>query len=136
MEDHFLKDYVVGVAREAHKPWYNPAGDCIIYQTSDEATVAERIDEVLTIYASADSGKPIGFQIKGIGAMSRKFGWWGAEIECKECDKELLQVSLTAILLGAYESGPKTIGRREAYIEAFEFSPRQTSLSINPLEVA
>jgi len=136
MEDHFLKDYVSGPKGGQHKPWFNPDGDCIIYQTSDDATVAERVDDVLTIYVSIISKKPIGFQIKGIQAMSRKFGWCGAEVECEERDKELLQVSLTALLLGAYESGPKTIGRRKAYINAFEFSPRDTSLSIGPLEAA
>src|SRR5277367_5106444 len=119
MEEHFLKDFVSGPKGGEHKPWWNPAGDCIIYQTSDEATVAERIDDILTIYVSVVSGKPIGFQIKGIGAMSNKFGWAGAAVECKERYKELLEVSLSALLLTAYENGPKTISRRQAYIEAF-----------------
>jgi hypothetical protein len=131
MEEHFLKD-LVSVPRDSeHKPWWNPDGDCIIYQTTDEATVAERIDDILTIYVSVISEKPIGFQIKGIAAMSHKFGWAGAEVGFKERDKELLEVSLTTLLLSAYESGPKTIGRRKAYAQAFDFSPRQTSLQFN-----
>jgi hypothetical protein len=132
MEEHFLKDFVSGPRGGEHRPWYNPDGDCVIYQTSDEATIAERIDDVLTIYVSAISEKPIGFQIKGIGAMINQFGWAAAAVECEERNKELLQVSLSALLLTAYESGPKTIGRRQAYIRAFEFSPRQTSLEIPP----
>jgi hypothetical protein len=128
MEEHFLNDFVSGPREKEHKPWWNPDGDCIIYQTTDEATIAERIDDVLTIYVSAISGKPIGFQIKGIAAMSHKFGWAGAEVEFKERDKELLEVSLSTLLLSAYESGPKTIGRRKAYAQAFDFTPRQTSL--------
>jgi hypothetical protein len=136
MEEHFLRDFVSGPRGTEHKPWWNPAGDCIIYQTVDEASVAHRIDDILTIYVSVISGKPIGFQIKGIAAMSNKFGWDGAKVECMERDKEILDVSLTALLLAAYESGPKTIGRRKSYIEAFEFSPRQTSLEISsPLSV-
>jgi hypothetical protein len=130
MEEHFLKDYVSAPREKEHKPWWNPDGDCIIYQTTDEATVAERIDDILTIYVSVISGKTIGFQIKGIGAMSHRFGWAGAEVGCTERDKEVLEVSLTALLLAAYESGPKTIGRRKSYIEAFEFSPRRTSLPL------
>ena len=120
MEEHFLKDFVKGEARERPEPWYNPEGDCIIYQMADEAIVAERIDEILTIYNSAVSGKPIGYQIKGVAALAREFGWEGIVLEFKEDDQELKEVSLSALLLAAYEHGPKTIGRRRAYAGAFE----------------
>jgi hypothetical protein len=43
MEEHFLKEFVLNQEREEPRPWYDPAGDCIIYQTSDEAIVAGRI---------------------------------------------------------------------------------------------
>jgi hypothetical protein len=67
---HFLKDFVSGSRqpREGRKPWYNPDGDCIIYQTTDdEAIVADRIDASFTIYRSAESGKIVGCQINGVG---------------------------------------------------------------------
>jgi len=133
MEDHFLKAFVSGESRFSPEPWYNPHGDCITYTTVDEEVIAQRVDELLTIYISADSGKPIGFQIKGVWAIMNKFGLGAVQVECEESNKEIVRVSLSTVLLAAYESGPQTIGRRQAYSHAFEFSPRQTSLEIPPL---
>jgi len=122
MEDHFLKEYVEGAVRGQTEPWYNADGDCIIYQMIDEAVVAERVDEVLTIYHSAISGKSIGYQIKGVGALAGKFGWEGIIVASKEEGQELKEVSLIALLMMAYGEGPKTIRRRKAYAEACESS--------------
>ena len=137
MEEHFLKDFVSGLTRRAPAPWYNRDGDCIIYQMcNDEAIVANRIDEVLTVYNSAVSRKTIGFQIKGVGALMRTFGWEGIAIECKEEGEEVVEISLTALLLAAYEKGPKTIGRRTAYAGAMESSassPRMRSDDLTAL---
>ena len=120
MEDHFLKDFVTDATREKPgTPWYSRTGDCIIYQVADEAVVAERIDEVLTIYRSAIDNRPIGCQIKGVGAILKKFGLAGIGVELADDGKELTEVSIFAWLLAAYESGPKTISRRLAYAEAF-----------------
>lgn len=76
MEEHFLKDFVSGRSgqEELPEPWYNPDGDCIIYQTADEAIVADRIDESLTIYRSVETNKAIGYQIKGVAEIVRRFG--------------------------------------------------------------
>jgi hypothetical protein len=134
MEEHFLKDFVSGESKFSPEPWYNPFGDCIVYRTVDHEVIANRIDEILTIYVSAATDKPIGFQIKGVGAIVRKFGLAGVEVECEERDKEIMRVSLSALLLAAYESGPKTIGRRKAHTGAFDFYPRQTSLEISTSE--
>lgn len=131
MEDHFLKEFVVGLPRESSpEPWYNRDGDCIIYQMRDEAIVADRVDEVLTVYNSVETGKAIGFQIKGIAALARALGWKSVAVECKEGGDEVVEISLMALLLAAYEKGPKTIGRRSAYVDAFEssaLSPRMRS---------
>lgn len=120
MEKHFLEHIVADEEREQAKPWYNAEGDCIIYQVADEAVVAERIDEILTIYRSALTDKPIGYQIKGVVALARRFGWEGVRVQCKIDGEEIVEVSLSALLLAAYEQGPKTIGRRKAYADAFE----------------
>lgn len=74
MEAHFLKKFTSGRRSKTRKPWYNPDGDCIVYHTVDEATVAERVDDVLTVYKSTISGKAIGFQLKGVGAIMRALG--------------------------------------------------------------
>jgi hypothetical protein len=86
MEEHFLKEFVVNQEREEPRPWYNPAGDCIIYQTSDEAIVAEGIDELLTIYRSANANKAIGYQITGVQAIIRLFGLEEISVESKQPD--------------------------------------------------
>src|SRR5829696_3243474 len=109
MEEHFLKDFVAGLTRHEGppEPWYNPDGDCIIYQTEDEAIVADRIDESLTIYRAIESGKAIGFQIKGVAAIVKRFGLDGIEVEWAENhDHELTRVSIYSLLLAAYEVGP------------------------------
>ncbi|MBI4023977.1 MAG: hypothetical protein HY360_03295 [Verrucomicrobia bacterium] len=136
MEEHFLKDFVSGPPGGDSGPWYNPEGDCIIYQTVDEGVIANRIDEILTIYTSAVSGKDIGFQIKGVAAIISRFGWDGIHVGFKENEKELKSISLTFLLLAAYENGPRTIGRRMAYVETIDNlvlnSPR---ISLNPNEM-
>ena len=133
MEKHFLADLVAGQERKQPIPWYNPDGDCIIYQFADEAVIADRIDEVLTIYRSAISNKPIGYQIKGVAALAKRFGWHGVLVESKQDAEELKEVSLSALLLAAYEQGPKTIGRRMAYADAFEFCADKPRISTKDL---
>ena len=118
MEKHFLDDLVEGAADFRPEPWYNPHGDCIIYQTVNDAVVANRVDEILTIYLSAVDNRPIGFQIKGVKALIQKFGWDGLSVKSEEMGGELREVSVAAILLAAYEVGPQTIGRRQGYASA------------------
>ena len=136
MEEHFLKEFVSGVSRETPRPWYNPEGDCIIYQIADEAAVADRIDGVLTIYRSAIDSRPIGFQIKGVAAITRQFGLGGIQVECKADKNELQQVSISALLLAAYEQGPQTIFRREGYATAFDCAPNPRMVVESQFEVA
>jgi hypothetical protein len=126
MDEHFLNEFVSGVSRdvpETAQPWYNSAGDCITYQMADEAVVAERIDGILTIYRSALDERPIGFQIKGVAAITRRFGLCGLSVECKANKHELKEVSISALLLAAYGEGPQTISRRMGYATAFECAP-------------
>jgi hypothetical protein len=122
MEEHFLKNFVSGLHRSSPEPWYNPEGDCIVYQMCDEAIIAQRVDEVLTVYNSVSTGKTIGFQIKGVMALAKRFGWRSVSVECKEVGEAVTEISLTAVLLAAYDTGPKTIGRRTAYVAAIESS--------------
>ncbi len=137
MEEHFLKDFVKGQERGDPEPWYNPDGDCIIYQMADEAIVAERVDEVLTIYNSAITGKAVGFQMKGIAALASRFGWQAVRVKFKSVRDELVEVSLSALLLAAYEEGPRTIGRRRAYAEAIDsFAARPRNARIPVTELA
>ncbi|HXB61195.1 MAG TPA: hypothetical protein VNU95_16600, partial [Candidatus Acidoferrales bacterium] len=80
--------------------------------------------------------KSIGFQIKGVAALTRKYGWEGIIVECKESDEEIKEISLSALLLAAYEQGPKTIGRRTAYadmLDSFSSLPRMRADDLESL---
>lgn len=121
MEEHFLKESLSAdeCSGFTPQPWFNPDGDCIHFQSADEAPVAERVDEVLTIYRSAVDDRPIGFQIKGVRALVQAFGCDGLQFEYETAGDELRFVAVIPLLLAAYERGPKTIQRRLAYATAF-----------------
>ena len=71
MEKHFLADMMEGTPTFKAEPWYNPHGDCISYKMADEAVVADRVDELLTVYNSAVDNRSIGFQLSGSGVRAR-----------------------------------------------------------------
>ena len=108
MEKHFLDGQFEGPQEFRPEPWYNPYGDCIQYLIADEAPVADRIDDILTIYRSAIDNRPIGYQIKDVLALIKEFGWDGL-------------ASVTALFLAAYESLPRTMTRRAAYASAMQY---------------
>ena len=119
-EKHFLADAVGEHPAFSAEPWYNPDGDCIVCKIANEASVADRIDEFLTIYRSAEDNRPIGFQVKGVGAIIDKFGLAGLAIACEANAGSMESLSVTALLLAAYEDRPFTLGRRIGYAEAME----------------
>lgn len=105
---------------EPYKPelWYNSFGDCIEFQTKDEAIVADRIDPFLTIYRSADDSTAIGFQLKDVKALMKKHDCNISLIGAQVLNKELMSVA--HILIKAYEQKPLTIRKQEGYQEALE----------------
>ena len=118
MEKHFLEDMMEGEPVFKAEPWYNPHGDCVVYKIADEALVADRIDEMLTVYNSAVDDRPIGFQIKGVRAIISKFGLEGVAALSEAAAKGVKRISISLLLLAAYEEGPQTMGRRKAYATA------------------
>jgi len=119
-ERHFLADTIGSKPTFSAEPWYSQDGDCLVYKMANEASIADRIDELLTIYRSAEDSCPIGFQIKGIAAIIGRFGLAGLSISSK-CDAEAVRsVSIAALLLAAYEDRPFTLSRRIGYAEAME----------------
>jgi hypothetical protein len=117
-ERHFLEDAIGAAPTFSAEPWYNPEGDCIIYKMANEASVADRIDELLTIYRSAEDNRPIGFQIKGVNAIIQKFGLVGLAVASQADETRVKHVSIAALLLAAYEDRPFTMSRRLGYAEA------------------
>lgn len=115
MERHFLEGQIEGPQEFKAEPWYNPHGDCVVFQTANEAIVGDRIDEILTIYRSAKDDRPIGFQIKDVLSLIRRFGLDGLAFLAETQGEEITKVSITMLLLAAYEEGPRTSYRRQAY---------------------
>ena len=119
-ERHFLADVIGTEPIFSKDPWYNQDGDCLVYKMANEASIADRIDELLTIYRSAENNRPIGFQIKGVGAIIARFGFAGLAIVSENSTESMKSVSITALLLAAYENQPFSLSRRIGYAEAME----------------
>ncbi|MEE9269748.1 MAG: hypothetical protein V3V49_05745 [Candidatus Krumholzibacteria bacterium] len=90
-----------------------------MHKIANEAVVADRIDELLTLYRSANDRRVIGYQIKGVLALIRKFGFDGLTVECTAEDDEVRRISIAALLLVAFREGPNSVGRRSAYARSF-----------------
>ncbi len=119
MAEHFLADFVADVERQPSKPWYNSHGDCIVCQLDEDvAVVADRVDELLTIYRAADTRKAVGFQIKGVRAIAAKFGWDAIAFSAETSDMGIKKICVASLVLAAYEDGPLTMLRRQGYAEA------------------
>lgn len=124
MEERFLENWMQKIApssrRGSHvdqrEPWYNVHGDCIQFQTVNEAVVAERVDNYLTIYRSALSNHPIGFKIKDVRQLILKYGCEGIGVEAQTSGPRLVRV--TALLLRAFQSEQMTINRVSSYASA------------------
>ena len=136
MEKHFFADMMDGAPEFHPEPWYNRYGDCIVYQMADEAVVGGRIDEVLTVYNSAVDNRPIGFEIKGVAGIIRKFGLDGLVVESEADDEGVRRISITALLLAAYEDGPHTLSRRRGYATAMECPSEKRSIPADELQPA
>jgi hypothetical protein len=51
---------------------YDPDGDCIEFLAKPDPFFAERIDELVTVYYSQDTGEVIGSLIKGVSKFCRE----------------------------------------------------------------
>lgn len=136
MEKNFLADEMEGAPEFHAEPWYNPYGDCIVFQMADEAIVAERIDGVLTVYHSAIDGRPIGFQIKGVRAIITKLGLDGLAVSSEADSSGVKNISIVTLLLAAYEEGPPTFERRKAYAGAMECPAERRTIPADQLQPA
>ncbi len=134
MEKHFLADMTEGTPTFKSEPWYNPYGDCITYKMADEAVVADRVDEWLTVYNSAVDNRPIGFQMKGVHAIITKFGVDGLAVSWKSNAQGVKSISVATLLLAAYEQGPRTMSRRKAYAGAM--CPSDKTIPADDLQAA
>lgn len=73
-EKHPFADFVGDHEPKFSKePWYNEHGDCVHYRSVDEAVVAERLDDWVTLYRSAVDDRVIGFQLKNIKELLNRW---------------------------------------------------------------
>ena len=101
MDQHFLADHVEGSPGFKPEIWYNPYGDCIEYCLVNEATVADRIDGVITIYRSAVDKRPIGFQIKGVRALMALVDASSVTVEAHERNQTVYRVKVEIAIAAA-----------------------------------
>lgn len=136
MEKHPLDDFIKeaeptakkGSHKERLEIWYNAQGDCIQFKMKQEAVVADRIDDYLTIYRSAISNEAIGFKLKDVQALIKRYGSDGMEIEALH-SKEAL-ISVTALLLYAFRDSALTFNRVEGYKEALNIPKPEDKIAL------
>ena len=61
-------------------PVYFPTGDFLTYLLRDGPCVAERLDDVVTLYLSWDSRELVGFKVKGVSHILKKAGAFGVGV--------------------------------------------------------
>ena len=71
-------------------PWYNAAGDCLVWYFANRESYAARIDDKLTVYRSFGDDDLVGCQVKGISALFRKFGDFGVRFDDGGISLELI----------------------------------------------
>lgn len=106
---NFLSDFEDKV-KFVPEPFYNPSGDCIHFQTTDESVYGDRMDSYLTLYRSMENDSVVGFQVKGITAILKKFG---ANQMTVQAGAEGQTISVITIVVGALKSVPEEIPSQE-----------------------
>lgn len=134
MEKESLTDYLQRQMRPSAENaqdlqlWYNPHGDCIEYQTEQVAIIADRIGNYLTIYRAADTDKAIGFQLKDVSALMKKYS---SNVQVQWQTKGKTLVSVSALLLAAMEEElPFSIKSRSGFLDAIRNLSRKDDLML------
>src|ERR1700730_447431 len=60
------------VATFSPTAYYDPDGDCIEFLASPDNFHAERVDDLVTVYYSEDTGEVVGSLLKGVDALCEK----------------------------------------------------------------
>jgi hypothetical protein len=66
-----------GNQRLQGKPYYEPAADSVFYFFRDEAANAVRVDGLVTLYRSIETGALVGIQIKRIKRLVKELARFG-----------------------------------------------------------
>ncbi len=94
------------------EPWYNEAGDCLVWYFRNDESYACRVDDKLTVYRALQNDELVGCLIKGITALAQTSKAFGFEIL-----EQRVRLSLFFVV-SAFEAKPEDTGaqqRREIY---------------------
>lgn len=138
MATHFLAGELEGLPRFVPEVWYNAIGDCVEFCAEDVAVVADRIDDVITIYRSAVDERPIGFQIKGVLALLRLLDASMMRVEHQQAGSTVTRVSVDVLLAAAVRKsmeGSDVPRRLDRYPDFFRTIPPVTHPTPREIEV-
>lgn len=132
MEENILKDLMekmqgekLGSRKNDTQMWYNAEGDCIQFQTEHVAIIRDRIDDYLTIYRSAVNKGVIGFQLKDIKALMRKYCFDSVVVTADVRNNKLISITALLVSILSDSISMPSISRREGYVEALRTFPKE-----------
>lgn len=135
MAKHFLADEMTGERGFKAEPWYNKYGDCVVFKSEDVGVVAERIDDILTLYYSIEGRRPVGFQLKGVKHLMQRHGCNTVAVTGAATENE---IKISLLLMIAYDAGPRNIQRRLGYANAHEvvYPSQKPAISVDAVPVS
>ena len=98
---------------------YDPDGDCIEFLASPDPFYAERVDDLVTVYYSQETGEVTGSHIKGVSKFLKKLP--GLRIEI--LDGRIKLVHLFRAKLWTSSPGPKQV-RALTYVKLIAVAER------------
>ena len=105
------------------EPWYNAPGDCMIFHFAPDEHYADRIDDLVTVYRSFEHDRIVGCQVKGIGAVVRKFGDFGVSLGTKQVHLNMLFFVCHVMAADPTDNAAR---RRDAYYTLLRRASGQT----------
>lgn len=121
-----LKQYLAENSCKGFRPvpHYFPTGDYVTLYVKEERCHAERVDDLLTVFLSNDTGEMVGGKIKGVKRLLEAMGMFGAVVQRDDVSLEMFFV------MG--KASAKDPGQRRRYEEVI---PLVKDLSIHRDEI-
>ena len=110
-EEFAKRMMLLGKPAEQFRPtaYYDPDGDCIEFLAKPDPFYAERVDDLLTVYYSQETGEVIGSLLKGVSRFCRqmleKMPGFGIEID----DGRIQLVHIFRARLWSSHLGPQEV---------------------------
>jgi hypothetical protein len=99
-------------------------GDCVSYFVKNDRCIAERVDDLVTVYRSVESNELVGCKIKGVQRILRTLGDFGVTVEDREIGLGIFFIA-AAVANPPQKSKYKEIGlaMRNARLKTRELQP-------------